>query len=168
MKIKKIIISGGGTGGHVFPAIAIADALKKIEPSIDILFVGAKGKLEMEKVPKAGYPIKGLWISGLQRGEIVKNLWVPFKLLSSFWNSYKIIKKHKPDIAIGTGGYASAALLKVAGWLKVPSLVQEQNSFPGITNKILAKDASKICVAYENLERFFPKETIVLTGNPVR
>lgn len=168
MKKKSFIISGGGTGGHIYPAIAIANALKEKYPEAQFMFVGASDRMEMQKVPKAGYPIKGLWISGLQRGQIVKNLLIPFKLLSSFWNSYKIIKKQKPNIAIGTGGYASAALLKVAGWLKVPSLVQEQNSFPGITNKILAKDASKICVAYENLERFFPKEKIVLTGNPVR
>ena len=168
MSQYNIILSGGGTGGHIYPAIAIADALKLKYPEAEFMFVGASDRMEMQKVPKAGYPIKGLWISGLQRGKIIKNLLIPFKLLSSFWSSYRILKQQKPDMAIGTGGYASAALLKVAGWLKIPSLVQEQNSFPGITNKILAKDASTICVAYENLERFFPKEKIVLTGNPVR
>ena len=167
-KSVNIIVSGGGTGGHIYPAIAIANEIKLRHSDANILFVGAKNKMEMEKVPQAGYEIKGLWISGFQRGEIIKNLLIPFKLLSSFWNSFKIIKKQKPDIAIGTGGYASAALLKVAGWMGVPTLVQEQNSYPGITNKILAKNASKICVAYENLERFFPEEKIVLTGNPVR
>lgn len=168
MKTPSFIISGGGTGGHIYPAIAIADELKSKYPGANFMFVGASDRMEMQKVPKAGYQIKGLWISGLQRGEIVKNLLIPFKLISSLWNSYKIIKKQKPTIAIGTGGYASAALLKMAGWLGVPTLVQEQNSYPGITNKLLASKATKLCVAYEGLERFFPAEKILITGNPVR
>ena len=168
MKNPSFIISGGGTGGHIYPAIAIADELKSKYPDANFMFVGASDRMEMQKVPKAGYKIKGLWISGLQRGEIVKNLLIPFKLISSLWNSYKIIKKQKPTIAIGTGGYASAALLKMAGWLGVPTLVQEQNSYPGITNKLLASKATRICVAYEGLERFFSAEKILITGNPVR
>lgn len=168
MKKQSFVISGGGTGGHIYPAIAIADGLKVKYPEADFMFVGASDRMEMQKVPKAGYAIKGLWISGLQRGKVIKNLWLPFKLVSSLWSSYRIIKKQKPTVAIGTGGYASAALLKMAGWLGVPSVVQEQNSFPGITNKWLARNASKICVAYEGLERFFPKEKIVLSGNPIR
>lgn len=168
MKNPSFVISGGGTGGHIYPALAIADELKERYPSADFMFVGASDRMEMQKVPNAGYEIQGLWISGLQRGEILKNLLIPFKLMISLWNSYKIIKKQKPTIAIGTGGYASASLLKMAGWLGVPTVVQEQNSFPGITNKLLASKATKICVAYEGLERFFPKDKILITGNPVR
>ncbi|MFK7903575.1 MAG: undecaprenyldiphospho-muramoylpentapeptide beta-N-acetylglucosaminyltransferase [Chitinophagales bacterium] len=164
----KIIISGGGTGGHVFPAIAIANALKKINPSIDLLFVGAEGRIEMDKVPKAGYPIEGLWISGFERRLTAKNLSFPFKLLSSLWRSRKIIKRFQPDIVVGVGGYASGPLLKMATMMGVPALIQEQNSYPGITNRLLAKQVKKVCVAYDGLERFFDKKTIVMTGNPVR
>ena len=168
MKKKSFLISGGGTGGHIYPAIAIADELKLKYPDAHFMFVGANDRMEMQKVPKAGYQIKGLWISGFQRGEIVKNLLIPFKLLSSLVDSYKIIKKQKPTIAIGTGGYASAALLKMASWMGIPTIVQEQNSFPGITNKWLANKATKICVAYEGLDVFFPKDKILVTGNPIR
>lgn len=168
MGIKKVIISGGGTGGHIFPAIAIADQLKKNFPEIEILFVGAEGKMEMEKVPKAGYEIIGLPIRGLQRKLTLANLSFPFKLIASLWKAKKIVKNFKPEIAIGVGGYASAAIVKVAANRGVPTLVQEQNSFPGITNKWLAKKAKTICVAYDGLDRFFPKDKIVKTGNPVR
>jgi UDP-N-acetylglucosamine--N-acetylmuramyl-(pentapeptide) pyrophosphoryl-undecaprenol N-acetylglucosamine transferase len=166
--LNKIIISGGGTGGHIFPAIAIANKIKEKYPNSDILFVGAEGKMEMEKVPQAGYKIIGLPIRGIQRKLTLKNLAVPFQLISSLWKAKKIIKEFKPDIAIGVGGYASAATLKMAAIAKVPTLVQEQNSFPGITNKWLAKDAKKICVAYDGLDRFFSKSKLVKTGNPVR
>ncbi|PKR79840.1 undecaprenyldiphospho-muramoylpentapeptide beta-N-acetylglucosaminyltransferase [Brumimicrobium salinarum] len=168
MEIKKVIISGGGTGGHIFPAIAIANQLKKEFPNIEILFIGAEGKMEMTKVPEAGYEIVGLWISGLQRRLTLKNLTLPFKIIASLFKARKIIKKFNPDVVIGVGGYASAPTLKIASMLKIPTIVQEQNSFPGKTNKILSKTVSKVCVAYENLERFFPKEKIELTGNPVR
>lgn len=164
----KIIISGGGTGGHVFPAIAIADEIKNIKPDAQILFIGAKGKLEMEKVPKAGYSIKGLRISGFQRKLTFKNIINLFHLVISLWKAYWIIKKFDPDVAVGVGGYASGPPLQVASWLDIPILIQEQNSYPGITNKILAKKAAKICVAYPNMEQFFPKEKILVTGNPVR
>ncbi|CAM1351469.1 undecaprenyldiphospho-muramoylpentapeptide beta-N-acetylglucosaminyltransferase [Tenacibaculum insulae] len=163
-----IIISGGGTGGHIYPAIAIANEIKVRYPEANILFVGAKDKMEMEKVPQAGYDIKGLWISGIQRKLTASNLSFPFKLLSSLWNAYKIIKKFKPDVAIGTGGFASGPTLMVASQKGIPTLLQEQNSYPGITNKLLSKKAGKICVAYDNLERFFPEDRIVKTGNPVR
>jgi len=168
MPSPRIIISGGGTGGHIFPAIAIAEALKRAEPQAEFLFVGAKGRMEMERVPKAGYDIKGLWISGIQRSLTLKNLSFPFKLISSLWNARKIVKSFKPDLAVGVGGYASGPLLKVATSMNIPSVIQEQNSYPGITNKLLAKSVDKICVAYEGMERWFPKEKIVLTGNPVR
>ena len=168
MSIKKFIISGGGTGGHIYRTIAIANELKNNFPDAEFLFVGAKDKMEMQKVPQAGYKIKGLWIAGLQRKLTLKNAIFPFKLLSSLWNSFLIIRKFKPDLVIGTGGFASGAVLKVANILNIPTLVQEQNSYPGITNKLLAKKANSICVAYENLERFFPKDKIKLTGNPVR
>ncbi|MFA4851964.1 MAG: undecaprenyldiphospho-muramoylpentapeptide beta-N-acetylglucosaminyltransferase [Bacteroidales bacterium] len=164
----KIIISGGGTGGHVFPAIAIANALKKKVNDIDILFVGAIGKLEMEKVPAAGYPIEGLCISGFQRRLTLKNVSFPFKLLSSLWISRKIIKKFKPDVVVGVGGYASGAVVKVAASMGIPTLIQEQNSFPGITNRMLSKKANKICVAYQGMDKYFPESKIILTGNPVR
>jgi len=166
--LNKIIISGGGSGGHIFPAVAIANKIKEKYPNSDILFVGAEGKMEMEKVPQAGYEIIGLPIRGIQRKLTLKNLSVPFKLISSLWKARKIIKEFKPDVAIGVGGYASAATLKMAAMAKVPTLVQEQNSFPGITNKWLAKDAKKICVAYDGLDRFFLKSKLVKTGNPVR
>ena len=167
-KIHRIILSGGGTGGHIYPAIAIANELKSRFPDAEFLFVGAKDRMEMEKVPQAGYKIKGLWITGIQRKLTLKNLMFPFKLISSLWNAKKIIKQFKPDVAIGTGGFASGPLLQMAASNGVPSLIQEQNSFPGITNKLLSKKANKICVAYDGLERFFPNEKIVKTGNPVR
>ena len=154
----RVIISGGGTGGHIFPAVAIARGIQEQYPSSDILFVGAQGKMEMEKVPAAGFPIEGLWISGLQRSLTLKNLLFPVKVLSSVWKALRIIRKFKPDVAIGVGGYASGSLLYAASMKGIPCLIQEQNSFPGITNKLLSKKANKICVAYENLEQFFPKE----------
>lgn len=163
-----ILISGGGTGGHIFPAIAIADALRKKLPECNILFVGAKGKMEMEKVPQAGYPIEGLWISGLQRKLTFSNLMFPVKLLSAMLKAGKIIRRFKPDVVVGVGGYASGPTLKMAIRRKIPVVIQEQNSFPGITNKWLAKDAAAICVAYDGLERWFPAERIIKTGNPVR
>ena len=168
MKNPRFIISGGGTGGHIYPAVAIANELKSRFPEAEFLFVGAKDKMEMQKVPQAGYAIKGLWISGIQRKLTLDNAMFPFKLLSSMWNSFRIIKSFKPDVVIGTGGFASGAVLKVASMLHIPTVIQEQNSYPGITNKLLAKKANKICVAYENLERFFPKDKMILTGNPVR
>lgn len=167
-KNPRIIISGGGTGGHVYPAIAIADAIKKTAPKAEFQFVGAKGKLEMEKVPKAGYPIKGLWISGFQRKLTLRNLMFPFKLLHSLWKAGNIVRKFKPDVAIGVGGYASGPTLKMAVRKNVPTVLQEQNSYPGVTNRLLAKGANKICVAYDGMNRFFPAENIVQTGNPVR
>jgi len=168
MKKHKFIISGGGTGGHIFPAIAIANKLKENFANCEILFVGAKDKMEMQKVPQAGYKIKGLWISGIQRKLTIDNLSFPLKLISSLWKARKIINSFKPDMVIGTGGFASGPLLKMAAWMKIPTLIQEQNSYPGITNKWLAKNADSICVAYEGLERFFPQEKINHTGNPVR
>jgi UDP-N-acetylglucosamine--N-acetylmuramyl-(pentapeptide) pyrophosphoryl-undecaprenol N-acetylglucosamine transferase len=165
---KKIIISGGGTGGHIFPAVAIADALKQRLDDPDILFIGAKGRMEMEKVPAAGYPIKGLWISGIQRRVTLKNLSFPFKLISSILKARSIIKSFRPDIAIGTGGYASGPMLRVASSRGIPSLIQEQNSFPGITNRLLSKTVDRICVAFENMDRYFPAEKTSITGNPVR
>jgi len=164
----RVIISGGGTGGHIFPAIAIANALKSINSSIDILFVGAEGKMEMEKVPAAGYEIKGLPIAGIKREVSINNLSFPLKLLKSLRKANSIIKEFNPQIAIGVGGYASGPLLYMASRRGVPTLIQEQNSYPGITNKLLAKKARKICVAYENMNQFFPAEKIVFTGNPVR
>ena len=168
MQSKKIIISGGGTGGHIYPAIAIANAIKEKRPNTEILFVGANGKMEMEKVPKAGYEIVGLNIAGLQRKLTLKNFSFPFKLMQSLRKAKKIVKEFNPDIAIGVGGYASGPLLRQAGKLGVPTLLQEQNSYPGITNKLLAKKARKICVAYDNMNRFFEESKIIFTGNPVR
>ena len=174
MEYKKlrIIISGGGTGGHIFPAISIANKLKELNPESEILFVGAEGKMEMEKVPAAGYKIVGLPIVGLQRQLNLKNLvndiQVPFKVLSSIRKAGKIIDEFKPDIAIGVGGYASAPLLWAAQRRGIPCLIQEQNGFAGLTNKILGKKAGCICVAYEGMERFFPADRIVLSGNPIR
>jgi UDP-N-acetylglucosamine--N-acetylmuramyl-(pentapeptide) pyrophosphoryl-undecaprenol N-acetylglucosamine transferase len=165
----RIIISGGGTGGHIFPAIAIANALKeKCNGRVEILFVGAEGRMEMEKVPAAGYPIEGLWISGLQRKLTIKNLSFPLKVISSLIKAKRIMKAFKPDAAIGTGGYASGPMLRVASNAGIPTLIQEQNSYPGITNKILSKKVDKICVAYEGMDRYFPKAKILFTGNPVR
>ncbi|WBX77247.1 undecaprenyldiphospho-muramoylpentapeptide beta-N-acetylglucosaminyltransferase [Tenacibaculum ovolyticum] len=163
-----IIISGGGTGGHIYPAIAIANEVKLRYPEANILFVGASDKMEMEKVPQAGYDIKGLWISGIQRKLTFNNLLFPFKLLSSLWSAYRIIKKFKPNVVVGTGGFASGPTLMVASGKGIPTVIQEQNSYPGITNKLLSKKASKICVAYDNLERFFPEDKIIKTGNPIR
>jgi len=168
MKKPRFIISGGGTGGHIYPAVAIANELKAQYPDAEFLFVGAQDKMEMQKVPQAGYPIEGLWIAGLQRKLTLQNALFPVKLASSLLKSFRIVKKFKPDVVIGTGGFASGAVLKVASMLGIPTVIQEQNSYPGITNKLLAKKANKICVAYENLERFFPKEKMMLTGNPVR
>ncbi len=165
---KKFIISGGGTGGHIFPALAIAKALKRRFPDAGFLFVGAKGKMEMEKVPEQGFPIEGLWISGLQRKWSLSNLLFPLKLLSSLWKARKIIKVFKPDVVIGVGGFASGPTLWMANKLHFPTLIQEQNSFPGITNRLLAKKVEKICVAYDGLEKFFPAGKIVKTGNPIR
>lgn len=164
----RVLISGGGTGGHIFPAIAIAHEIKAKYPGSEIEFVGANGKMEMEKVPAAGYKIHGLWISGLQRRLTPKNLSLPFKVLSSLWNSRKIIKKFKPDFTVGVGGYASGPLNYMASKMGVPVYLQEQNSFPGITNKLLKGASKKICVAYEGMDRFFPKQKIVMTGNPIR
>ncbi|HNS41282.1 MAG TPA: undecaprenyldiphospho-muramoylpentapeptide beta-N-acetylglucosaminyltransferase [Taishania sp.] len=166
--MKKVIISGGGTGGHIFPAVAIADELKRQFPSIELLFIGAEGKMEMEKVPQAGYKIIGLPISGLQRKITLQNLALPFKIIKSLLLARKVIKNFNPEIVIGVGGYASGPTLKMAALLGIPTLVQEQNSFAGKTNMLLAKKAHKLCVAYEGMEKFFPKNKIVLTGNPVR
>ena len=165
---KRVIISGGGTGGHIFPAVAIANALKKISPDTDILFVGANGRMEMEKVPAAGYKIIGLDIQGFQRKSIVKNLLLPYKMLMSLIRSRSIIKEFKPDVAVGVGGYASGPLLYTASLMKIPYLIQEQNSYAGITNKNLGKKAQKICVAFDGMEKFFPAEKILVTGNPIR
>jgi len=165
---KRVIISGGGTGGHIFPAIAIANALKKIDPETEILFVGANGRMEMEKVPAAGYKIIGLDIQGFQRGSLLKNVLLPFKLLSSVFKAREIIKNFKPDVAVGVGGYASGPLLYAASQMKVPYLIQEQNSFAGITNKWLGNGASVICVAFAGMDKFFPKDKILITGNPIR
>ena len=163
-----ILISGGGTGGHIYPAIAIANELKERYPHAKFLFVGAKDKMEMEKVPEAGYEITGLWISGIQRKLTFKNLLFPVKLLVSLFKSRKIIKEFKPDIAIGTGGFASGPTIIMANRCKIPTLIQEQNSYPGITNRILSKKVDRICVAYEGMERYFPASKIKLTGNPIR
>lgn len=168
MNKPKFILSGGGTGGHIYPAVAIANELKARFPQCEILFVGASDKMEMQKVPQAGYKIIGLWIAGIQRRLTLDNTMFPLKLASSLLKSRRIIKDFKPDVVIGTGGFASGPLLKAASGMGVPTVIQEQNSFPGITNKWLAKTASKICVAYDNLERFFPANKIVFTGNPVR
>jgi len=169
IKVKpKFIISGGGTGGHIYPAIAIANELKSKFSNCEILFVGAKDKMEMQKVPQAGYSIKGLWISGIQRKLSWQNLVFPFKLINSLLKSWRIIKNFRPNVVIGTGGFASGTVLFMANRMKIPTLIQEQNSFPGITNKLLAKKAQTICVAYDNLDKFFPKNKIVFTGNPVR
>jgi UDP-N-acetylglucosamine--N-acetylmuramyl-(pentapeptide) pyrophosphoryl-undecaprenol N-acetylglucosamine transferase len=165
---KKIIISGGGTGGHIFPAIAIANALKKLDPSTEILFVGALGRMEMDKVPAAGYKIIGLDIQGIQRKSILKNIQVPFKLINSIRKSLKIIEDFKPNAAVGVGGYASGPLLYAASIKGIPYLIQEQNSYAGITNKWLGKKAIKICVAYDGMDQFFPVDKLIKTGNPIR
>ncbi len=167
----KVIISGGGSGGHIFPAIAIANALKN-NPNyfgkVDILFIGAKGRMEEKKVPEAGYKIKTLWISGFQRKLTFKNLLFPLKLIYSLLQARSILKQFKPDVVVGVGGFASGPVLKVATKMKIPTLIQEQNSFPGITNRILASKVDKICVAYEGMNKFFPENKIYFTGNPIR
>lgn len=164
----KFIISGGGTGGHIFPAISIANELKKKLPDSEILFVGALGRMEMERVPAAGYPIEGLPINGFDRKNKLRNIKVVWNLIRSLILARRIIRRFKPDVAIGVGGYASAPILRAASAFGVPTVIQEQNSYAGVTNKLLAKKAKRICVAYEGMERFFPKDKIVLTGNPVR
>ncbi len=162
----KVVISGGGTGGHIFPAIAIADALKRRFPEADILFIGAKGRMEMERVPKAGYPIEGLWISGMTKD--LKSLLLPFKLVSSLSKARRILKRFKPDVVIGVGGFASGPTLKAANWLGIPTVIQEQNSYPGKTNRNVGKKAKAICVAYDHLDQWFPADKIHFTGNPLR
>ena len=164
----RIIISGGGTGGHIFPAVSIANALKELCPDAEILFVGAEGRMEMQRVPDAGYQIIGLPIAGFDRKHLWKNIAVLIKLARSQWKARSIIKKFKPQVAVGVGGYASGPTLKTAGMMGVPTLIQEQNSYAGVTNKLLAQKACKICVAYEGMEKFFPAEKIIMTGNPVR
>ena len=167
-RAPRLIVSGGGTGGHIFPAIAIADAFKRRHPDAEILFVGAKGRMEMERVPQAGYPIEGLWISGFKRELTLDNLSFPFKLISSLYKAKQILKRFQPDIVVGVGGFASGPTMRKATELGIPVVIQEQNSFPGVTNKIVAPKAAKICVAYENMDRWFPSDKIVLTGNPLR
>lgn len=164
----RVIISGGGTGGHIFPAVSIADALRRKYPEVEILFVGAEGRMEMQRVPSAGYRIVGLPICGLDRRNLLRNFAVAFKFVKSGWMARKIIKNFHPDVAIGVGGYASGPTLKAASMMGIPTLIQEQNSYAGVTNKMLARGARRICVAYEGMERFFPKEKIMLTGNPIR
>ena len=165
---RKVIIAGGGTGGHIFPAIAIANALKKLEPEIDILFVGANGKMEMEKVPQAGYRIEGLDIAAFNRSNMLKNLLLPFKIIKSLSQASNILKRFQPDVVVGVGGYASFPMLRKAQQKGIPNLIQEQNSFAGKTNKILGVRAKRICVAYDGMEKFFPADKLLLTGNPVR
>ncbi len=168
MMINRVIISGGGTGGHIFPAIAIAQEIKNRNPKAEILFVGALGKMEMTRVPEAGFRIVGLPIAGLQRKLTFSNFLLPFKILKSLLKARKVLVGFKPDVVVGVGGYASGPTLKAANWLKIPTVIQEQNSFPGKTNKLLAPKAAAICTAYEGLEKFFPKEKIHITGNPIR
>jgi len=165
---KRIIIAGGGTGGHIFPAIAIANALKKIDPAIEILFVGAKGRMEIEKVPQAGYKIEGIDIAGFNRSSLIKNFSLPFKLVKSFFQVRSIVKNFQPDAAIGVGGYSSFPVLRVAQAKRIPTFIHESNSFAGKSNIMLGKKAARIFVATEGMEKFFPKERIMITGNPVR
>jgi UDP-N-acetylglucosamine--N-acetylmuramyl-(pentapeptide) pyrophosphoryl-undecaprenol N-acetylglucosamine transferase len=164
----RFILSGGGTGGHIYPAIAIANELKKRFPEAEFLFVGAKDRMEMEKVPQAGYKIIGLWISGFQRKLTVKNLLFPLKLISSLIKARSIVSQFKPHVVIGTGGFASGPLLKMASQKRIPCILQEQNSYAGITNKLLASRVAKICVAYDGMDKFFPSQKVIKTGNPVR
>ncbi|MBK9220927.1 MAG: undecaprenyldiphospho-muramoylpentapeptide beta-N-acetylglucosaminyltransferase [Saprospiraceae bacterium] len=164
----KLLISGGGTGGHVFPAIAIADAVKSLVPDVEILFVGALGKIEMQKVPEAGYRIIGLPIRGIQRNLSIENVKLVYRLMKCMWMAKNILKEFQPDVVVGVGGYASGPMLRMASWFTIPILIQEQNSYPGITNRLLAKAAQKICVAFEGMENYFQKNKIILTGNPVR
>jgi len=165
---KRVIISGGGTGGHIFPAISVANALRRIDPGIEILFVGAEGRMEMEKIPAEGYKIVGLPVAGIHRSFTVKNFTVLFKLLRSLRIAKKVIKEFNPDVVVGVGGYASGPVLKQAGRMGIPTLIQEQNSYAGVTNKLLARKASVICVAYDGMEKYFPAAKIIKTGNPVR
>jgi UDP-N-acetylglucosamine--N-acetylmuramyl-(pentapeptide) pyrophosphoryl-undecaprenol N-acetylglucosamine transferase len=164
----RLIISGGGTGGHIFPAIAIANTFRERHPDAEILFVGAQGRMEMTRVPEAGYKIIGLWISGLQRTLTLSNLLFPLKVIVSYWKASSIVKQYKPHAVIGTGGYASGPIMMAATRLRIPAVIQEQNSFAGLANKQVANRVSKVCVAYEGMEKYFPKDKIVLTGNPVR
>lgn len=164
----RVIISGGGTGGHIFPAVSIANAIKELRPDTEILFVGAEGRMEMQRVPDAGYKIIGLPIAGFDRKHLWKNVAVLMKLVRSQWKARSIIKEFRPQVAVGVGGYASGPTLKTAGMMGVPTLIQEQNSYAGVTNKLLAQKACKICVAYDGMEKFFPKDKILMTGNPVR
>jgi UDP-N-acetylglucosamine--N-acetylmuramyl-(pentapeptide) pyrophosphoryl-undecaprenol N-acetylglucosamine transferase len=164
----KVLISGGGTGGHIFPAVSIANALREMDPNCDILFVGALGRMEMERVPQAGYKIVGLPVRGIDRSHPWRNIKVLIDFVRSMWQVRKIIREFRPDVGVGVGGYASGAAMKVAAKMGVPILLQEQNGFAGVTNKMLKNDAQKICVAYEGMERFFPAEKLILTGNPVR
>ena len=168
MKETRVIVSGGGTGGHIFPAISIANAIRQLRPEAKILFVGAEGRMEMQRVPDAGYEIIGLPVAGFDRKRLWRNVGVLIKLIRSQWKARKIIKKFKPQVAVGVGGYASGPTLKMAATMGIPTLIQEQNSYAGVTNKLLAKQAKKICVAYEGMDCFFPQEKIILTGNPVR
>ena len=167
-EVPRVIISGGGTGGHIFPAVSIANAIRELRAEADILFVGAEGRMEMQRVPDAGYRIIGLPIAGFDRKHLWKNIAVLVKIARSQWKARSIIREFKPDIAVGVGGYASGPLLKTASMMGIPTLLQEQNSYAGVTNKLLAKKAKKICVAYEGMEKFFPADKIILTGNPVR
>lgn len=167
-KPYRLIISGGGTGGHIFPALAIANAFKERHPEAKILFVGAKGRMEMTRVPDAGYEIVGLWISGIQRKLSLSNLLLPLKLLTSYFKASAILKKFKPHAVIGTGGYASGPVMMAATSMRIPSLIQEQNSFAGLANKQVGGKVNRVCVAYDGMEKYFPKEKIVFTGNPVR
>ena len=167
-KELRIIISGGGTGGHIFPAVSIANAIIELRPDAEILFVGAEGRMEMQRVPDAGYRIIGLPIAGFDRKRLWKNLSVLIKLMRSQWKARKVIKDFRPQVAVGVGGYASGPTLKTAGMMGVPTLIQEQNSYAGVTNKLLAQKARKICVAYDGMEKFFPADKIIMTGNPVR
>ena len=164
----RVIVSGGGTGGHIFPAVSIANAIKAEYPDAEILFVGAEGRMEMQRVPAAGYKIIGLPIAGFDRKNLLKNVVVLYKIAKSQWKARKIIKEFKPQVVVGVGGYASGPTLKTAGQMGIPTLIQEQNSYAGVTNKLLAKSAKKICVAYDGMERFFPADKIIKTGNPVR
>jgi len=166
--IIRLIVSGGGTGGHIYPALAIAMQFQRQVKDVDLLFVGAKGKMEMEKVPKAGFPIKGIWISGFQRSLSLQNMLFPLKLVVSLIQAYRIIKQFKPNLVVGTGGFASGPTLKIAQWLNIPTVIQEQNSYPGMTNKLLSKKVDSICVAFEGMERYFPPKKISITGNPIR
>jgi|DEB0MinimDraft_10_1074344.scaffolds.fasta_scaffold10435_2 UDP-N-acetylglucosamine--N-acetylmuramyl-(pentapeptide) pyrophosphoryl-undecaprenol N-acetylglucosamine transferase len=168
VKPIRLIVSGGGTGGHIYPALAIATELKNKISGSEVLFVGALGKMEMEKVPKAGYQIKGVWISGFQRSLSLQNILFPLKLIVSLFQAFFIIKQFKPTIVVGTGGFASGPVLQVAQWLGLPTLIQEQNSYPGITNRLLSKKVDSICVAFEGMDRFFPLHKIKMTGNPIR